>query len=718
MTLSSITISGFKSFAKKTTIDISRNVTGIVGPNGSGKSNVAEAIRFVLGEQSMKSIRSKSMGDLIWKGSTQLASLSRASVSITIDNKNRNAGRGVSEEIAPFLAYDEIVLSREVYIDGGSTYKINNTDVRLKDVQAILSLASIGTSVHTIISQGEADKILLVSPEERKEMIHDALGLRVHEMRLKESERKLLKVEDHMKTVALMRRELGPELSHLKIQIDKISKIEGEREKLFAAYLSYFVYENKLINDLKIKTKQYSDNKERLVQIQNEKNILSEEESNIEDERLNSKIEKSKQEEERYALERSLAEVTYQKNQLKNELEKIPTHASISKSDYQRFKDSVRSLTDRLEAAITSNNTNDIKSLISEINGVIEHQFPEFSQVGHTDEINKKIAECVSKEREIATQIEKLKSVVVTDNNIEKIREIYSKRQALESEIASIEKVRQENEYIARELEEKDRMFAVSLQEATIFVGQKVLMYRDGTLPADYNHSNNQKALERSKIRIEEMGVIDVSGITMQYEEMNARNIFLENEINDLNNTKASLDTLIADLRITIKTDFEKGLEKINFNFANFFHNIFPGGKAKLILTETKIANDEESPSQDATADQRVKVGVDIEVNLPDKKVKDINMLSGGEKTLSSIALLFALTSIVPPPFMVLDETDAALDESNARKYGKLLGKLAEKSRLLVITHNRETMNQCDILYGITLSADGGSRILSIKFDK
>ena len=109
--------------------------------------------------------------------------------------------------------------------------------------------------------------------------------------------------------------------------------------------------------------------------------------------------------------------------------------------------------------------------------------------------------------------------------------------------------------------------------------------------------------------------------------------------------------------------------------------------------------------------------GISLSVSLPSKKVSDINMLSGGEKTLSSIALLFAMTSITPPPFMVLDETDAALDEMNARKYGKLLSKLAEKSRLLVITHNRETMNECDLLYGVTVGGDGSSKILSIKFD-
>ena len=712
MTLSSITITGFKSFAKKTTIDISRNVTGIVGPNGSGKSNVAEAIRFVLGEQSMKSIRSKSMGDLIFKGSSTLGSLSRASVSITIDNKNKSASRGVSEEIAPFLAYDEIVLSREVYIDGGSTYKINNTDVRLKDVQAILALAGIGTSVHTIISQGEADRILLVSAEERKEMIQDALGLRVHEMRLKESERKLAKVEEHMKTVSLMRRELAPELNHLRIQIEKISKVEEEREKLLNNYILYFVYESKLISELKSKTKNYASNTERLTQIEEEKRGLAKREEDLELRRRSGAADKKVKEEERYTLERALAEVTYQKNLLKNELEKIPTHASISKTDYEKFKNEIKRLTDELEIAISNNDQNKTRSLIGGINHTIEHQFPEFSQVGRTDDIQRQIAECVSKENDIKNKIQSIANTGdnIEDNNIEELRSVYDKRQSLEREILEIEKLRDENQFYLKELEEKDRLFAVNLQEAVIFVGQKVLNYHEASLPTDYNHYNNQKSLERSKIRIEEMGVIDVSSIKMQYEEMNARNTFLENEINDLTNTKASLDTLIADLRVTIKTDFEKGLEKINFTFANFFHNIFPGGKAKLILVENKIEREGE--------ETELKTGVDLDISLPQKKVKDINMLSGGEKTLSSIALLFALTSIVPPPFMVLDETDAALDESNARKYGKLLSKLAEKSRLLVITHNRETMNQCDILYGITLGGDGGSRILSIKFDK
>ena len=111
-----------------------------------------------------------------------------------------------------------------------------------------------------------------------------------------------------------------------------------------------------------------------------------------------------------------------------------------------------------------------------------------------------------------------------------------------------------------------------------------------------------------------------------------------------------------------------------------------------------------------------VESGIDIKVSLPEKRVRDLSALSGGEKALTSIALAFAMSQIAPPPFMVLDETDAALDESNAKKYGMLLTRLSKNSNLLVITHNRETMSHCDMLYGVTIGADGASKLLSISF--
>jgi len=109
--------------------------------------------------------------------------------------------------------------------------------------------------------------------------------------------------------------------------------------------------------------------------------------------------------------------------------------------------------------------------------------------------------------------------------------------------------------------------------------------------------------------------------------------------------------------------------------------------------------------------------GVDVSVSLPHKKIRGLQMLSGGERALPSIALLFAISQVNPPPFMVLDETDAALDEANSRKYGDMVENLARYSQLIVITHNRETMSRAGTLYGVTMGNDAVSKVLSISFE-
>ncbi len=116
--------------------------------------------------------------------------------------------------------------------------------------------------------------------------------------------------------------------------------------------------------------------------------------------------------------------------------------------------------------------------------------------------------------------------------------------------------------------------------------------------------------------------------------------------------------------------------------------------------------------------DEDAREGIDINVNLPRKKVKGLMMLSGGERALTSIALLFAVSQVNPPPFIILDETDAALDEANSRKYGDMIESLSKYSQLILITHNRETMSRAGVLYGVTMGSDGASKLLSIQFEE
>ena len=123
---------------------------------------------------------------------------------------------------------------------------------------------------------------------------------------------------------------------------------------------------------------------------------------------------------------------------------------------------------------------------------------------------------------------------------------------------------------------------------------------------------------------------------------------------------------------------------------------------------EKLMENDEEETEE----------GINIEVILPKKKIKGLMMLSGGERALTSIALLFAISQVNPPPFIVLDETDAALDEANSKKYADMIENLANKSQLILITHNRETMSRAGILYGVTMGRGGGSKLLSVAFEE
>src|SRR3990172_1724757 len=237
MYFKNLEINGFKSFGKKSVLDFESLITAIVGPNGSGKSNVVEAVRFVLGEQSMKSLRGKGGTDLIFKGSKNLNKLNRATVTITFDNRKRVF-------ILPSLGninldFEEISISREVHTDGSNRYLINGSEVRLKDIMEMLSSVNIGSSGHHIISQGEADRILNSSPKERRSMIEDALGLRLYQYRIRESERKLEKTKENMKEVGLLRKEIGPHLNFLKKQVEKIEKAKEMRTELGSLYDEY-----------------------------------------------------------------------------------------------------------------------------------------------------------------------------------------------------------------------------------------------------------------------------------------------------------------------------------------------------------------------------------------------------------------------------------------------------------------------------------------------
>jgi chromosome segregation protein len=234
MHLKSLEISGFKSFGKKVNLSFNTQISAIVGPNGSGKSNIAESFRFVLGEQSIKSMRGKRGEDLIFNGNNGLPKQNRASAKVSFDNTDKRLP----------IDYDEVTIERVVHRDGVNEYLINNSQVRLKDVSELLASANIGSTGHHIISQGEADRILNTSIKERREMLEDALGLRVFQYKKIESQKKLEKTNENIAQVESLRREIAPHIKFLKKQVEKVEEAKALQEKLEEVYKVYLKKES------------------------------------------------------------------------------------------------------------------------------------------------------------------------------------------------------------------------------------------------------------------------------------------------------------------------------------------------------------------------------------------------------------------------------------------------------------------------------------------
>lgn len=204
MYLKSIEIQGFKSFANKTVFQFHNGITGIVGPNGSGKSNVADAVRWVLGEQRVKQLRGGSMQDVIFAGTQNRKPLGYAYVAITLNNEDHSLP----------ISYDEVTIARRLYRSGESEYLLNGTQCRLKDVNELFYDTGIGKEGYSIIGQGQIDKILSGKPEERRELFDEAAGIVKFKRRKLEASKKLESEQASLTRVndilSELERQIGP----------------------------------------------------------------------------------------------------------------------------------------------------------------------------------------------------------------------------------------------------------------------------------------------------------------------------------------------------------------------------------------------------------------------------------------------------------------------------------------------------------------------------
>ena len=250
MQLKSIKAFGFKSFADKIEIEIKDGITGIVGPNGSGKSNIVDAVKWVLGEQSVKNLRgSNSITDIIFQGSSSRKPLTRASVSLTFDNADHYLNSD----------FKELEIKRTVYTSGENEYTINGSKVRLKDITELFLDSGAGREAFSIISQGKIGEILSSKPEERRVIIEEAAGVLKYKKRKIESLKKLEKTEDNLSKVDLVINELSTNLEPLRAQSDKAKKYESFKSELESIEISLLISDIASLNTEYEKLKADSD---------------------------------------------------------------------------------------------------------------------------------------------------------------------------------------------------------------------------------------------------------------------------------------------------------------------------------------------------------------------------------------------------------------------------------------------------------------------------
>lgn len=267
--------------------------------------------------------------------------------------------------------------------------------------------------------------------------------------------------------------------------------------------------------------------------------------------------------------------------------------------------------------------------------------------------------------------------------------ELYHQREALDSLRRRIE---DDFGLVAFEYSEQ-----VEGQTTLPFEGMVEQLPQVHELPADLEENIN-----RQRAQLRRMGQISPEALT-EYREVKERRDFMVSQVEDLKKADADLRQVIAELDELMKREFRKTFTAVAAEFRQMFTRLFNGGSATLELVDE---------------DNLAEAGIEIEARLPGRREQGLSLLSGGERSLTAAALVFSLLKVSPTPFCVLDEVDAMLDEANVGRYRDLLRELSEKTQFIVITHNRNTVQAADVIYGVTMGRDSASQVISLKLDE
>ncbi len=719
--LKRLELQGFKSFAGKIALDFTARVTGIVGPNGSGKSNVIDALKWVLGEREAKQLRGDSLENLIFAGTPKRPAVGLAKVTLYFDNAHGQF---------PFDA-PEIALQRRVDRSGTSEFFINDEEVKLRDLISMLARAKLGARGLTMIGQGQSDMFVKSPAEERRIMIEEVLGLKEFRIKKSQAERRLTTSAVNMDKTRAMLEELLPHLRFLRRQKhrwDKRSEVERELNDLENAYYSFQYH--KLLHSLRADTGNHPEELEKTKK-QKEKEIQELET------RIRGIEQKTSAPEKIRAIRTELSELGARRLTLERNLARVEVRMefeskekNIPSKNAEELSGVIQTASKDIEHALSLSGVDEIKTVLQKILQSLSGVFQAGAVKEKTEDLdgekhNIKI-ELEKINRDI-TELQKAEDTLAHEQQ-EANKQFREQIEILESKKNEIRKLDQQIQIQLFE-KEKINIRMGELEREWHALGREITEL--ASLPVSTESDPDTGEMERKMLKLRgelaSIGEID-QNLVAEASESEKRYEFLSTELEDLEKAISDLKKLIKDLDEKINEDFKSAFKLINEEFNKYFRLMFGGGKARLFVEKKKKPEVEageqkegDEPPKPIVAEEHepdLTAGVEIELNLPKKKITSLEMLSGGEKSLVSIAALFALIAVSPPPFLVLDEIDAPLDESNARRFADLVKDFSTKSQFIIVTHNRSTMEAADILYGVTMADDGVSKVLSLKFEE
>ena len=700
MNISKLEIFGFKSFAKKETILFNSGITGIVGPNGCGKTNIVDAIRWVLGEQKTKRLRSSKMEEVIFNGASNVKPLGLCEVFLTIEN---NKG------LLP-VEYSEVEIGRRLYRSGESEYFINRNNCRLKDISNLFVDTGLTSDAYSVIELNMIEQILSDKDDSRRKMFEEAAGVNKYKSKRQSALKKfdlnsrdLERIDDIIVEIQLQVKALDLQLKRFR----RHEKLSNELKELEIDLSSARIMD---LDNIIVPLESMVKKKNTLLKKNtSKKEVESVEFDNARDAYLKEKEELSKMKAKIDRLTENLLSEIQEKNQesskgvglLEDELQKKINQLNQFDKDYIKIvsnKDITKSLSTKSKEKFKNKNYTVIET---------DKKYDKLkaSIKDYKDKIDKYRKD---KEFDFSKMDESIKNIQdkINSNNLDLEKKENDVNKAfinMETIRAKLDSDKFSKDDLFYEIKEAEMKIAESnLKKSQIMQTMVEKFGKDIKLKSlkEYNISDMVFRVEKIKRSIESIGPINWA-VKDEHEEKSARLNNLLNQKSDLIDAENNLKEAIKKIDNIAQEQFFETYNKVRDNFEKMFTVFFNGGKGSLELSD---------PDDPLNSD------INIFAQPPGKRNNSLKMLSAGEKSLTAIALLFSIYQYKPSPFCILDEIDAPLDDINIKKFTDVIKDYSKTTQFIMVTHNKLTMESADCIYGVTAEKQGISKLMSIDF--